>query len=334
MKLLRGQMPAAEFAGLAWVNSPPLSLASLRGRVVLLHFWDFSSVHCLRVLAYLKVWHGRYADRGLSILGIHAPDFDFGRDPGHVRRAVDELGIPFPVAMDNAFATWDAFSNRFWPASYLVDRDGFLVDYHFGEGGYVELEEAIQGLLRERKPRLILPKVIEPLRPEDAPGARVSAVSPEVYLGFRRGRIGNDSGFGAGPSDLYFPPPLDRRGRDVFYLDGAFQACADCVTHAGADPARVWLSYESAEVFVVAAPDPVNAPADAPASFDVLQDGAPLPPAIAHEAVSGPRSTVVVDAPRLYPVVRNPRCGRHVLELATTSPGLRFYSISFVGCVG
>jgi hypothetical protein len=326
VKLKRGAMAAAEFADLEWINSPPLRIADLRGRAVMVHFWDHACVNCIRVLAYMKVWFGRYADRGLVMVGVHAPEFRFGYDATNVRRAVEELGIPYAVAMDNRFSTWSAYSNRFWPATYLVDHQGFLADYQLGEGGYRDVELSVQELLREFQPRIVLPKLIEPLRPEDGGLAPVRPVSPEVYLGFRRGRIGNAEGFSAGGIVRYRAP--DDRMRDVFYADGDFHNEPDCIVHAGGGTGRILLGYDSAEVYLVAAPGESG-----PAEVRVSQDGTPLAMALAGESVGlGARGpTVRLDAPRLYQLVRNPRAGRHELEIATTSPGARFYCISFVG---
>ena len=327
MKLKRGVMKAADLTDLVFVNTPAIRLQDLAGRVTMVHFWDYACVNCLRTLSYLKVWYGRYADKGLSLVGIHAPEFDFGSDIVNVRRAIEELGVQFPVAMDNSFSTWQAYSNRFWPATYLIDRDGFLSDYHFGEGGYEETEVAIQALLREANPRLLLPRTIEPLRPEDSGQFAAPPVSPEVYFGYRRGRIGNDEGFSPGGTQRY-----DRAlptVRDVFYLEGEFASHPDCVAHVGTEPGRCQVSCEAADTFIVAAPA-----VDGQAGWlEIRQDGLPLDESSAGEAVVlGPQGARVrVDAPRLYAVVRNPDCGRHVIELSTSSPGLRLYCLSFVG---
>lgn len=324
MKLKRGVMQAAEFRDLSWINSPPLRMADLRGRCVLVHFWDYTCVNCLRALAYVKVWFGRYSDRGLVVIGVHAPEFDFAADERNVGRAVEELGIPFPVALDNRFSTWHSYSNRFWPATYLVDREGFLADYHFGEGGYRETETSIQTLLREVQPRLVLPKVIEPLRPEDAGGTPLRPVTPELYLGFRKGRIGNAEGFSPG-GVIHYRAPAGRM-RDVFYADGEFHNEPDCIVHAGTGAGRLLMSYDASDVCLVAAPGESGV-----AEVLVRQDGRAIGEAAGDAVSLGPLGPVVrVDAPRLYHLVRNPGgADRHELEIATVSPGARFYCVSF-----
>ncbi|MBM4389265.1 MAG: redoxin domain-containing protein, partial [Deltaproteobacteria bacterium] len=173
MKLQRKTLKAPEFVGLRWINSPPISVESLKGQVVLVDFWDFSCINCIRTIPYLKIWHGRYADRGLMIIGIHAPEFSFAQSEKRVLEEVDFLGLFYPVAIDNNFTTWRRYSNRFWPAKYLIDKEGYLADYHFGEGGYTRTEQAVQELLREINPRMILPKVLEPLRTEDSDDAKM-----------------------------------------------------------------------------------------------------------------------------------------------------------------
>ena len=130
-----------------WLNSEPLTAAALRGRVVLVDFWTYSCVNWLRTLPYVSAWAAKYEDRGLVVVGVHAPEFGFEHDLENVRRATRELDVGYPVVIDNGFAIWRSFDNHYWPAVYLVDRDGRLRFYHFGEGAYEETERAIQQLL-------------------------------------------------------------------------------------------------------------------------------------------------------------------------------------------
>jgi len=325
MKLKPETLPAPEFVGLQWVSGGPRTLASLRGRVVLVFFFDYSSENCLRVLSYIKVWHGRYGDKGLEILGIHSPEFDFGAEPENVRRAVDELGIPFPVALDPRFATWDAYANRFWPAVYLVDQRGYLCDYYFGEGGYQELETSIQVVLREVNPRMVMPRIIEPFTEVDVDDATVRPITPNIYFGYRRGRIGNPEGFHERREARYDMPEVPRK--DVFQADGDFLSLPDALVHVGEGQARLVLSYEADEVFLVVAPDPeVDT-----ARLSIVQDGLPLTPDVAGEAVRyhDGRAYVEVGPPGQYPLVRNGSCQRHTLDIRTNSPGVRFYCVTF-----
>jgi thiol-disulfide isomerase/thioredoxin len=140
--------PAPDFAGIdRWFNSRPLSIAGLRGKVVLVEFWTHECINCLHVLPHTKALYDKYAKDGLVIVGVHTPEYDEERDPANVRAAIARYGITWPVAMDNGYQTWNAYGNRFWPALYLVDRDGRVVYSHFGEGNYEETEARVRQLL-------------------------------------------------------------------------------------------------------------------------------------------------------------------------------------------
>lgn len=146
--LMMDMARAPELTGIsAWINSTPLTMESLRGKVVLIDFWTYSCINCIRTQPYLNAWHEKYADDGLVIIGVHAPEFAFEKVENNVREASQKAGIKYPIALDNDFATWNAYANRYWPAKYLVDQNGNIVYKHFGEGEYAETEEKIQSLL-------------------------------------------------------------------------------------------------------------------------------------------------------------------------------------------
>ena len=139
-----------EISGIAsWINSEPITFEEQRGKVVLVDFWTYTCVNCIRTLPYLKAWHEKYADKGLVIVGVHTPEFDFEKDRDNVIEATEGFGLKWPIAQDNDFKTWRAFDNRYWPAKYLVDKDGYIRYTHFGEGAYEETELWIRGLLEE-----------------------------------------------------------------------------------------------------------------------------------------------------------------------------------------
>ena len=170
-----------------WFNSPPLNAESLRGKVVLVDFWTYSCINCLRTLPYLKAWDEKYRAQGLIIIGVHAPEFAFEKDLHNVEQAVRDLGIKYPVAVDNQYAIWNAFQNQYWPAHYLIDAQGYIRHQHFGEGAYQETEQMIQSLLKEVHRDLALNDGFVHIA-----GAGVTAVaadtqrSPETYLGYAR----------------------------------------------------------------------------------------------------------------------------------------------------
>lgn len=139
---------APEFSGIeAWLNSPPLTLASLRGKVVLVDFWTYSCINCLRTLPHVNRWAASYQAQGLVVVGVHTPEFPFERSTSNLQTAMKRFGVKHPVAQDNRYSTWEAYRNRYWPAKYLIDAQGRIQYQHFGEGRYDETEAAIQALL-------------------------------------------------------------------------------------------------------------------------------------------------------------------------------------------
>jgi len=160
--------------GLEWINSRPLRLEQLLGRPLLVEFWDFCRPNSIRTLPYIRAWHERYERAGLRVVGVHSAGFEPSSDADAVRAAVGRLGIPYPVVVDSDHAIWREYGNLGWPARYLFDRDLMLAHYHYGEGGYDETEEAIQELCEVRRDPL------EPLRPEDVPGARLAPQSGDI----------------------------------------------------------------------------------------------------------------------------------------------------------
>jgi thiol-disulfide isomerase/thioredoxin len=182
---VEGELPP--LAGLGpWFNSPPLDLKQLRGKVVVIDFWTYSCINCIRTLPYTRAWHQRYARDGLVIIGVHAPEFAFERNPANVARAIKDLGVPYPVVLDNDFNLWRAFNNRYWPAHYFIDAAGRVRYHHFGEGGYEESEEVIRTLLAEAK-RPVGDARAEVRTGGTQQGAAFAAIgSPETYVGYAR----------------------------------------------------------------------------------------------------------------------------------------------------
>lgn len=320
---------APEFpADVTWLQGGPLTMANLHGRPVLIDFWDYTCVNCLRTIPYLREWHARYASHGLVIIGVHAPEFAFARERGYVARAVRDLGIEYPVVLDNTYAIWGAYANRYWPAKYLVDKDGYVRAYHFGEGAYEEVESQIQALIREASPEAVLPEVVAPMRPEDKPGAVCYRGTPELYLGYERGRIGNADVWPDKPA-RYREAMTERDG--YAYLVGDWLLGKESLSRpAGAEgESRLYLRYAAKEVNLVIHPPPQ------PGRVELLQDGHPVSPedAAADVRFEDGRSVVVVDRPRMYMLVNNREFGVHDLSLTTTSDGISLYAFTFVTCV-
>ncbi|SOE96649.1 Cytochrome oxidase Cu insertion factor, SCO1/SenC/PrrC family [Burkholderia sp. D7] len=149
---LKNSTPAPEFAGIdKWLNSEPLSISQLRGKVVLVDFWTYTCINCINTLPYVKDWNRKYKDQGLVVIGVHTPEYPFERNTDNVKTAIKRFNITYPVAQDNRYATWSAYNNQYWPAFYLIDKKGQVVYSHFGEGEYDETEAQIKALLAQKE---------------------------------------------------------------------------------------------------------------------------------------------------------------------------------------
>ncbi len=291
---LRNFGPAPEFRGLAgWLNSEPLTLAGLRGRVVLIDFWTYSCINCLRTLPYIKDWDRRYRDRGLTIVGVHSPEFAFERVESNVRENADDLGVEYPIALDNDFGTWSAWHNRYWPAKYLIDRNGHIRYYHFGEGDYAETEKAIRTLLGSG-----LPPASKAKDPEDDG----LLITPESYLGYQRlARYGGEAVVPGVERDYRLPEKL--YASELAF--GGRWRVEDERAVAGRG-ARLRLAYRAHDVFLVLS---------GTGEVDVLVDGKR-------------ERRVRVRGDKLYTLVDRVMGGDHLLELRL-DPGLAAYAFTF-----
>ena len=287
--------PAPEIQGVAeWINSKPLTLRQLRGKVVLIDFWTYSCVNCLRTLPHLKAWDRAYRDDGLVIVGVHSPEFAFERVPKNVRAAVRKLGVRYPVALDNDFATWRAYANEYWPAKYLIDRSGRVRFFHFGEGEYGRIESLIRRYLGERvtgrAARL----------PDPTPRGRMT---PESYLGYAR--LDRFAGAGVAPDveETYRLPPV--LFPDQLAYAGRIRVERERIV-AGRG-ARLRLQFRARQVNLVLG---------GRGTVDVLLDGRA-------------RKTITVGGePRLYTLLELPRLREGLLDLRF-SRGLAAYAFTF-----
>lgn len=321
---------APDLTGGYWVNSEPLSIADLRGKAVLIDFWDYTCVNCIRTLPYVLAWHQRYAALGLQVIGVHAPEFSFAKELDGVKKAIEAFAIDYPVVMDNGHSIWQAYANRYWPAKYLADREGYIRYYHFGEGAYIETEEAIQMLLREIDAGVTLPDPMPPVRESDAPGSVCYRVTPELYLGYQRGRIGNPSGLVTKQSALYRDPGIHAEG--YFYLDGEWRWDEEQVMKppASSGDSSLTIRYTAKEVNLV-----MNPLLGRTCRVRLALDGGSIPTEHAGEDVRSEAGAgfVEVDGPRMYRLVNSPDIGSHELTLITSDPGVAMYAFTFVSCV-
>ncbi|MFW6042090.1 MAG: redoxin domain-containing protein [Chloroflexota bacterium] len=332
-----------------WLNTPrPISRQDLRGKVVLLDFWEFTCINCVRTLPYLKRWYERYGDKGLAVIGVHSPEFRFGRVNRQVAAAVEHLELTYPILLDNDHENWERFAVKAWPTKIVVDPHGYERLRRQGEGHYREIEEAIQTLLRRRDSTLSLPDPLPPLREEDAPGAVCYRPTAELYAGYQGGglfggALGNAGGYVSESPMVYSLPPVEERREGHFYLEGFWRAQPESVVFAGQTGGRVIVPYQAASVNAVLSPtsDPVElmlalTPSDAEPIVEVCQDGRPLTPPVAGRDVEFDgqgRSFVRIERARMVQLVDNSRFGRHQLELNFQAAGLALYAISFSGCL-
>ena len=292
--------PAPDFREIdLWLNSDPLTIDGLRGKVVLIDFWTYSCINCLRTLPHVRAWDEAYRDDGLVVVGVHTPEFAFERDADNVRRAVGDLGVAYPVALDNSYGTWTAWSNRYWPAKYFVDRRGRLRYAHFGEGGYEESERVLRRLLAEDPDAELVSEGI----PDATPSGEQT---PETYLGYQRlDRFVGSELVPDREAEYAIPEYVPLHG--VAY--GGRWTVEDERIVAG-EGARLRLPFHARDVFLVLGAS------DGPGTVEVSLDG---------ERVG----TVAVTVHDLYTLARIPGEKRdHVLDLRV-SPGTEAYAFTF-----
>lgn len=317
--------------GDGWLNSQPLTPDALRGKVVLVDFWEYTCINCLRTLPYLREWYRRYRSDGLVIVGVHTPEFRFSGDNRNVADAVKYLQVTWPVVLDDRYAIWNRYHNSIWPHEYLFDRNGNLVESQEGEGSYPQTEARIQTLLHAGNPRLHLPPVMTLLAQDsyDKPGAVCYPKTPETYVGPWRGQRIADP-----PSLADKTHYIDRDGNHEdgkIYLQGFWKISpqGQAMISSGNDGYAA-LRYHAIQVVAVMRPEEGT-----PVRVDITQDGKPL----AHEDAgkdirydASGMSYVTVDAPRAYDLVINAHFGSRDLRLAPDRYGLGLYSFDFESC--
>ncbi|MFL6320956.1 MAG: thioredoxin family protein [Nitrososphaeraceae archaeon] len=241
-------------------NNSPLTLSSLKGKVVLVDFWTYSCINCIRTIPYINDWNQKYADKGLVIVGVHSPEFEFEKNYDNVKAAVQRLGITYPVILDSDHGTWNAYGNQYWPRHYLIDNQGYIRDNHIGEGGYDQTEKAIQSLLAERAAQMGMKEISFDTKPTTMIKQNSlqsvdlrQATTPEIYVGYDKARapIGNPEGFKPSQTISYSISPNTSFKPSIVYLQGNWKNNPDNM-ELQSDTGRIALIYYAKSANMVA----------------------------------------------------------------------------------
>ena len=307
----------------AWINSPPLTPASLRGKVVLIDFWTYSCINCLRTLPYIKAWHAKYKDSGLVIIGVHTPEFPFEKDESNVRKAVRDLGILYAVAMDNDYRIWQSFNNEYWPAHYFIDATGRIRYHHFGEGDYQRSEQWIRSLLEEANHRP-LPNIATKISAAGMEAASDSSDmrSPETYVGYERAQnFASPGGLSRDNAETYSVPAqldLNQWALSGKWTDGS--QIATLLSPTGSIAYR----FHARDLHLVLGP----ARDGKPVRFRVTLDG--KAPGANHGVDTDANGYGAVTEDRLYQLIRQKDGVQdRTFRIEFLVPGVRAYSFTF-----
>ncbi|MFN3877861.1 MAG: cytochrome c biogenesis protein DipZ [Brevundimonas sp.] len=318
---VEGMMPPLTGAT-TWINTPPLTTEQLRGKVVVVDFWTYSCINCIRSIPYVRAWAEKYKDQGLVVIGVHTPEFAFEKSEANVRQNIQRLGITYPVAMDNEFAIWRAFKNQYWPAHYFIDAKGQIRHHHFGEGDYDGSERVIQQLLKEAGAANVARDVVDVQAQGAEAAADMSQVeSPETYVGYARAE--NFRSPGGLANDVikdYVTAPLQLNG---WTLSGRWRVTrehADLQTAGG----RVAFRFKARDLHLVMGPSKTG---EQP-RFRILVDGAaPGPNAGSDIDAQGMGR---IDGERLYQLVRQTGAVRErTFEIEFLDPGVQVFAFTF-----
>ena len=306
-----------------WLNSAPLTPASLRGKVVVVDFWAYSCINCLRAMPYVNAWYRHYKDSGLVVLGVHSPEFAFEKDIDNVRAAVKKFDIQYPVALDNEMTIWKAFNNKFWPAHYFVDAKGQIRGHHFGEGKYAKSEREIRRLLTEAGAKN-LPDPLDDAAGEGvgAPADTANVASPETYVGYARAEnFVSPGAFARDAKKTYAVPAALTLNQ--WALGGPWQVAQEHARLDGA-PGRIAFRFKARDLHLVLGP----AAAGKPVRFRVTLGGAP-PKMDAGMDVDANGNGVVREH-RLYQLIREKGpVSEQEFVIEFLDPGVDAYSFTF-----
>ncbi len=304
----KGPIAPEIIPGGVWFNSDPLTLEQLKGKVVIIDFWTYSCINCQRTMPYLRKWWETYKDKGLVIIGVHSPEFEFEKSEKNVAQAIKDFKLTYPIVQDNDFTTWRAYNNRYWPAKYIIDKEGYIRYTHFGEGAYDETEKVIQDLLKETGAKDVSNEI-------NNPTYQIEAKTPEIYLGY--GRIDH---FGS-PEKIKqnalgtYTSPTNLGANQVAY-EGNWN-----VMDEYANPqkgAKLHLNFESKEVFLVMRTK------GSPAKVKVYLDGK-----LQNFGEHNINGTVTVDKDTLYKLIKLPTPGKHNLRLEFEDSNAELFAFTF-----
>jgi cytochrome c biogenesis protein CcdA/thiol-disulfide isomerase/thioredoxin len=319
---IEGPMPSIAGA-VEWLNSPPLTNESLRGKVVLIDFWTYSCINCLRTLPYLRAWADKYRDQGLVIIGVHAPEFAFEKDIANVRSATKELGITYPIAIDNKFTIWRAFDNNFWPAHYFADAQGHIRHHHFGEGEYEESEKVIQQLLAEAGHTNVKADLVK----ADADGVGLqsdwkSVRSPETFIGYARAENFVSHG-GQVKDKAHVYTPASAFALNDWSLAGNWKVGGEEATLIG-NSGKIIYRFKARDLHLVLGPGPNGKPV----RFRVRLDGAE--PGADHGGDIDKTGAGTVTEQRLYQLIRQSDTMKEMtFEIEFLDPGVQAFAFTF-----
>jgi len=314
----------ASFEGATgWLNSDPLTPAGLRGKVIVVDFCTYTCINWLRTLPYVRAWSERYGDRGLTVIGVHTPEFSFERDVDHIRRALREMRVEHPIAIDSNYGVWNAFANHYWPALYIADAEGRIRFHWFGEGEYERSEGVIQDLLRDAGADVpdrdfVSVRGTGPEMEADWENLR----TPETYVGYQRSQNFSSPG-GPVPDQRHTYAVPDRLGVNEWALSGEWTLGGESavVEVAGA---RVAFRFHARDLHMIMGPGD----RDAEVKFRVLLDGEP--PGDAAGSDLDPSGAATLDFPRMYQLIRQPEpIGPRVFEIEFESPGAQAFCFTF-----
>ena len=317
---------APELRGIeGYINTDPdIRIQDLKGKVVLVDFWTYTCINCIRTMPYLRSWHEKYEDDGLVIIGVHTPEFNFEKKYENVLDAVEKYELKYPVVQDNNYATWSAYKNRYWPRKYLVDIDGFIRYDHIGEGGYEETEQVIQELLNERNERIGDEKIEEDMsKPADVTEIDYRKIgTPEIFLGyeFTRGNFGNKEGLQPNQIIDYSIPTIVKPNN--VYLGGKWKVNGDN-SELVSDEGRIMLGYDAKVVNIVAS-------SDSSSQVEIFVDTKPLDESKIGTDVEivDDKSVLTIQDERLYNLV-DYEYEPGLLEIIIKGKGFKIYAFTF-----